>query len=449
VPPPGLLPAARSIGSPVRSVRLAVSHRVRWVATGGDVPRIAVAEDDPHLRQLVGLALSRRGYEVVSFHNGAEALQVVLQGGFDLLISDVKMPKLDGIGLCTGLRAHFDKNQLPIMLTSVLDEEDDILRGYEAGANDYLVKPFRPSVLQAKVAQLLHERPTPNPGAAKPAPPLGPLERFPASFDTYTLLRKIGAGGMGSVYEARRITDGRIVALKLLSAELSDDRTQLARYFREIATLTWIDSPHVVRVVDAGFAVGRYYLTMELVPGKSALGHLREHGRYDVVKALRVGADIARAIDALLGKGLVHRDIKPANIMIVPDGRSVLIDFGLAKSHTEEALTSTSEILGTAEYMAPEVVKGQVPDAVSDLYSLGAALYELVTDERPTPGRTPSEIFQNLLRGWKPPPIHNARPDIPTKVALALEALLDPDPARRPQEPLAVALQFEALLASL
>lgn len=409
--------------------------------------RIAVAEDDPHLRQLVTLALGRRGHDVVAFANGAEALEVIGQGGFDLVISDVKMPRLDGIELCRRLRSRFDKRQLPVILCSVLDEEDDILRGYEVGANEYLVKPFRPSVLQAKVAQLLRDRPTVTgnvPVLATPTSGMG--ERLPARFDCYTLLRRLGEGGMGAVYEARKDGEERTVALKLLAPELADDRIQLARYFREIATLTWVDSPHVVRIVDAGYAQGRYFLCMELVPGRTALQVLREQGPFQVPDALRVAADLCRAVDALLEKGLVHRDIKPGNVVIGEGNRATLIDFGLAKSRTEEALTSTSEILGTAEYMAPEVVKGQVPDAVSDLYSLGATLYELLTDERPVPGRTPTEIFNNILNDWVPPPVTTYRPDCPPELARIVSELLDPAPSRRPQDPGVLGSKLEAML---
>lgn len=412
------------------------------------MPRIAVAEDDPHLRQLVTLALGRRGFEVVAFANGAEAYEgVVSLGDFDLLLSDVKMPKMDGIELCTAIRKIYTKQQLPVILCSVLDEEDDILRGYEAGANEYMVKPFRPSVLQAKVAQLLHDRPTPNSNQPHAAPArLGPGERLPSRFDCYTLLARIGEGGMGAVYEAKKDGEQRSVALKLLAPEIAEDRIQLARYFREIATLTWIESPHVVRIVDAGFAQGRYYLCMELLPGKSALSVLREVGSFSVEDALRVGIDLCRAVDALLEKGLVHRDIKPGNVVIGDDKRSVLIDFGLAKSRTEEALTSTSEILGTAEYMAPEVVKGQVPDVVSDLYSLGATIYELLTDERPTPGRNPTEIFNNILNDWVAPPMTKFRSDLPPELTKLIADLLDPDPSRRPQDPSVLGSKFEALL---
>ncbi len=408
--------------------------------------RIAVAEDDPHLRQLVTLALGRRGYEVVAFANGAEALEVVRQGGFDMVISDVKMPRLDGIELCRGLRQLFDKQQLPLILSSVLDEEDDILRGYEAGANEYLVKPFRPSVLQAKVAQLLQERPVPRGPEQPPTARSVSNDRMPTRFDVYTLLRRIGEGGMGAVYEARKDGEARTVALKLLAPELADDRVQLARYFREIATLTWVECPHVVRIVDAGFAQGRYFLCMELVPGRTALQLLRDQGPLEIADALRVAVDLCRAVDALLEKGLVHRDIKPGNVVIGDDKRATLIDFGLAKSRTEEALTSTSEILGTAEYMAPEVVKGQVPDAVSDLYSLGATLYELLTDERPIPGRTPTEIFNNILNDWSPPPVSRFRPDCPPELARIVGELLDPDPARRPQDPSVLGSKLEAML---
>ncbi len=409
--------------------------------------RIAIAEDDPHLRSLVSLALGRRGYEVVACKDGAEALEVISRGGFDLVVSDVNMPRLDGIGLTAALRKRWSKAALPVVLTSVLDEEDDILRGYEAGANEYVIKPYRPSVLQAKVAHLLAERAAGTPVEGPPPGPetQGPTERLPRPFEGYVLERRIGEGGMGVVYAAVRRADGRRVALKVLAPELADDRGSLARYFREVATLTWVESPHVVRVLDAGHFQGRYFLAMEHLEGETAYARMRRLGRLDPREAAAIGADVARAIDALLEKGLVHRDVKPANVILTPDRGAVLIDFGLAKQQAERGLTGTDDLLGTAEYLAPEVVKGQFPDAVSDLYALGVTLFELLTGERPTPGETPSEIFHHLLFGWTPPRVSDHRLDVPVALEELVDALLAQEPADRLQDPAEVARELDAV----
>ena len=401
------------------------------------------------MRALLAGILSGMGHDVTTFSDGAEALLEVPRGKFDLVISDVRMPRMDGISFCKALHEQRGAANVPVILVSALDEEDEILRGLEAGARDYLAKPFTPAQLRARVLHCLADRP---PSGRHASPPLRleqDPEEFPHRYGRYELLSVLGSGGYGVVYRARRVADGRGTALKLLRPEVAEDRDTLARFFREVTVLGQIDSPHVVHVLDSGYEQGRYYLAMELAEGRSAESILDETGRplgIDVV--LRIGRDISAAIEALGTQGLVHRDIKPANLVIDSAQRTILVDFGLAKRGGDVALTSPAELMGTPDYLAPEVIRGEQECSRSDLYSLGVSLYELLTGTRPFTAKGDYELLERIALGRSATPITALRPDVPPHVARLVSKLMDPDPSRRLGDPSEARRQFELLLSS-
>ncbi|MBI3725516.1 protein kinase [bacterium] len=420
--------------------------------------RIAVADDDAGLLEFATRILAARGHEVVAYKDGQDLLDAALAAGPEtrpeLVVSDVQMPRLDGIGLCRALRKQFSKAALPVVLVSVLEAEDDILRGFEAGANDYLVKPYRAPVLVAKVQVLLREREILTPFAAPfvveddTTGPLTDRVKLPFTIDKYDVEGEIGRGGMGTVYRAKDRDTGRPVALKIISRRVADDRVGLARFFREAATLARIDSPHVVRAIDSGMERGRYFLAMDLVTGKNAKTRLNAEGPLPVRAVVEIGRDIALALAALQEKGLVHRDMKPSNIIMGEDGRSTLVDFGLARSQKDQALTETGEAIGTPHYIAPEVLRGAQADIRSDLYSLGATLYELLAGQKPFPGATVVDVYQNMFTG-PPPPLKDLVPEIPKELVALIDALIERDPALRRDNPAAVAEEMAGILEKL
>lgn len=403
-------------------------------------PRVAVVDDDPHLRMLIATTLRRRGLDPQTFVDGQDALDHVRKGGFDLVVSDVNMPRLDGIGMTRALRELFDKRKLPIVLVSVLDEEDDVLRAYEAGANDYITKPFGPAVLAAKVQSLL------RPPAAPDLPVWREGGPLPARLDKWVIDRELGGGGNGTVFQAGKVGDATKVAIKILHPRITRDRLALARYFREVATLREIASPHVVKFIEAGHANERHFLVMELVPGRTALTALQADGVLPFPTALRACRDVARALGALLERGLVHRDVKPANIMIRPDGVGVLVDFGLAK-RPGEAMTSSHDVIGTPEFIPPEVIRGDLPDSSSDIYALGATLYQLLGGEPPVTAATGYDVLVRVVRGDRGLPLDMLRPDVPKDIDAYVKLLLEPDPRKRPSDPADVAAKLDALAA--
>lgn len=411
--------------------------------------RIAVVEDNRHLRDLLRTLLRLKAHEVETFPDGQAGLEGIDER-FDLVLSDVQMPRLDGISLCRKLRERFSKTELPFITISVLDGEDDILRALEAGANDYLVKPFSPSLVKAKVGYHLK----------KAAPVVEDTKRFissmqeepkkfPVGFDRYTLRGILGKGSYGVVYDATRDKDNLKVALKILDRSVSDNREALARYFREIGSLSSIGCPHIVSFVSSGYESGRYFLAMEHVEGRSAWEEMQERGPLPVAQVVGIGADMSSALHAISEKGLVHRDLKPANIMLTPNGSAILVDFGLAKGRTEHDLTSPDEFLGTAEYIAPEVIRGSHEDVGTDLYALGVTLYELLVDSNPFTRESTMDVLRRVANGRPAEPLTSVNPAIPANVSTVIARLMHPDVAERLTDPAESEAVFRELASTV
>ena len=432
--------------------------------------RVVLVEDNEPVRRMAQMLLTRKGFEVHEHPDGQSAWEEIEATPPDLVISDIQMPRMDGLELTRKVRAKFDKRVLPVILISALSEEEDIVSGFEAGANDYLVKPYKNAELLAKVQVLLKERrflrnedeplppPTPDrgarfaPGDEDTTTVRAPTEA-PASptyyFDKYLVQGEFGRGGMGTVYRARRREDDLEVALKILAPRLSGNKTAVARFLREIRSLQGLDSEHVVQVLDHGYDAGRYFLVMEAVAGDSLDRVVLRDGPLDQVEAARVFAQVGLALQALTDQGLVHRDIKPANIIRrESDGLVKLVDFGLAKQQQEaSALTETGYALGTSYYVAPEVIEGAKADPRSDLFAVGVSLFETLTGRRPFPGVVPYQIFKRIVSGPTPDPTEfraNLAPGLVTVVG----KLLEKDPGSRYQDGREVHADLQAWLDS-
>ncbi len=220
----------------------------------------------------------------------------------------------------------------------------------------------------------------------------------------YRLLEKLGAGGMGVVYLAEDVRLGRTVALKFLSQELSGAPAAIERFQREARAASALNHPHICTVYDVGEQDGRHFIVMEVLEG-TPLNALIASGQRPVDEVLEIGIGLADALAAAHAKGIIHRDIKPANIFVTDRGQAKLLDFGLARpprtaagdGPTEEQLTSPGSLLGTPAYMSPEQVRGDVVDHRTDLFSLGAVLYEMTTGQQPFPGATSGTIQEAIL----------------------------------------------------
>ncbi|MHC4820013.1 MAG: serine/threonine-protein kinase, partial [Planctomycetota bacterium] len=220
----------------------------------------------------------------------------------------------------------------------------------------------------------------------------------------YQLLERIGSGAMGSVYKAHHLKLDLPVALKVLRAQLSSSRTQIERLKREAQLAARLNHPNIVRGLDVGESTGFHYLAMEFVDGITVRDRIRK-GPVPEKEALRIVRDVARALEHANQHGVIHRDVKPGNVMLTRDGRVKLADFGLARGKGPSDLTLEHASIGTPQYLAPEqAIRGANATHRSDLFSLGATLYHLVTGHPPFAGDNLSEIFQNVIHCRFAPP---------------------------------------------
>ncbi len=251
----------------------------------------------------------------------------------------------------------------------------------------------------------------------------------------YTLVARLGSGGMGEVYKAVHIDIGSKAAFKVLHATGTPDDAQSAqRLLLEAQLINRIDHDGVVKVTDAGYlAGGRAYLVMEYLDGES-LGDVVARGqRLPLGTACQVVIDVLDVLAAAHAQDVIHRDLKPPNVFLTRTGRTVILDFGVAKLLDPASgvrLTATGAIVGTPHYMAPEQIRSSVIDARADLYSTGVMLFELVTGRRPYEAEAPFDVLAMHLEH----PIPSARailPEVPVAVDAVIETAMAKDPGRR------------------
>lgn len=247
----------------------------------------------------------------------------------------------------------------------------------------------------------------------------------------YRIQREVGHGGMGTVYEAVDEPLGRTVALKVLPPELAREAAFVRRFQRETRTLSTLDHPGIVKILDVGSEGGFHYYAMEFVDGSSLQALLREEGRLDPMRVIRYAIELFDALEHAHQRGIIHRDLKPANILIDTRDRVHLTDFGIAKVIEATRMTTTGGIVGTAEYMSPEQAEGRGVDRRADLYGAGVVLYQALTGRVPFAGQTALEVMQKHRFSMFESP-REINPEVPAQLSALIEQLLEKDPARRP-----------------
>lgn len=270
----------------------------------------------------------------------------------------------------------------------------------------------------------------------------------------YRIVEKIGAGGMGEVYRAQDERLGRDIALKLLPVSALTDAAARARLLNEARTASALNHPHICTIYEVGEADGQSYIAMEFVEGRAVSALLTADG-LPVETIIRYATQIADALAHAHERGVIHRDLKSSNVVITPEGRAKVLDFGLAKrtlpdeltmaTQSYATLTETGGISGTLYYLAPEVLRGEPADARSDLWALGVVLYEMATGQLPFKGETGFELTSAVLRD--PPPPLPAR--LPAGLRGVIQRCLVKEPAQRYQRASEVRAALEAIGSGL
>jgi len=274
----------------------------------------------------------------------------------------------------------------------------------------------------------------------------------------YEILGQIGAGGMGEVYRAIDKNLGRHIAIKILPAAFAEDKERMARFEREARLLAVLNHPNIAAIHGLEESEGRRFLVLELVEGEALQARLNR-GAIPVEEALETCRELAEGLEAAHEKGIIHRDLKPGNIMITPEGKVKILDFGLAKAYGGETtsvdieksptitaqMTEPGVILGTAAYMCPEQARGRSVDRRADIWAFGCVLYECLTGSRAFHGETVSDTLAHILKGepdWSKLPA-----ETPVRIKVLLRRCLEKDPRKRLHDIADARLEIEAPVA--
>jgi len=272
----------------------------------------------------------------------------------------------------------------------------------------------------------------------------------------YRILRRLGSGGMGEVYAAEDERLRRDVAIKFISAGKAVDESSRRRFEREAQAASALNHPNICTIFEVSEHEGRPFLVMELLDGQD-LRQVCAVGPVEISSLLKWGIEIADALAGAHARGIVHRDIKPANVFVTLRGDAKVLDFGLAKLGRSEdmksetvsfAATANGSVMGTVAYMSPEQARGEALDARTDLFSLGAVLYEMASGKRAFDGPTSAVIFNSILTA-SPTPVSHIRGDVPPELQSIIDKALQKDRQARYQSAAGIKTDLKRLQREL
>jgi CheY-like chemotaxis protein len=404
---------------------------------------ILVVDDLPANRDLMVRRLERSGFQVLAASSGPEALEVVRRGGVDLVLLDIMMPGMTGLDVLRTLRATRSTAALPVVMVTAKTDSEDVVEALSLGANDYVTKPVDYPVALARINAHLRTTQAVRIEAAAAIEPRSPAQAGPGTVlaGRYRLDQPIGGGSFGTVFRARHLELEREVAVKVLATSAGTDPEALARFRREGVSATRVQHPNAVAVLDFGVNPGGVaYLVMELLEGHSLEKELEDRGPLTPRRCAEIVIPVCSALAAAHAAGVVHRDIKPSNVFLhrTPRGEvTKILDFGIAKLAAEAAigqsLTIDGSLLGTPAYMAPERFRRGPYGPKSDVYSVGAMLYEMLTGRLPFIPSTADPLALVAMQAEEdPPPMRRRRPDVPASLEVLVRTALNRNPDERP-----------------
>lgn len=412
---------------------------------------ILVVDDNELNRDMLSRRLERRGFNVEKARDGFEALSIVERGPVDLILLDIMMPGISGMDVLRELRESHSPTDLPVIMATAKDQNEDMVQAFELGANDYVTKPLNFQVVLARVqAHLRTMAAARRARAAASGPPPPPPPPTPGAEeigigtvlgDKYRLEARIGSGNFGDVYRAMHTSLQRAVAVKLLQAKVSPGSADFDRFRQEGISSCRLDHPNAVHVMDFGVTPGGVaFLVMELLQGQSLLQLMRESAPLSAERCAEILDPICDVLTESHALGIIHRDIKPGNIFLHQGrgGQEVVkvVDFGIAKLAGDAAvsqnLTIDGGIIGTPAYMAPERLTGRKYDGRSDVYSLGVMLFEMLAGKPPFSGTTDPMSLAFMHVQKPPPPLRSIRPEVSPGIEAVVMQTLEKDHRLRP-----------------
>ncbi len=273
--------------------------------------------------------------------------------------------------------------------------------------------------------------------------------------ERYELGDRLGSGGMSTVYRATDRVLERTVAVKVLAEHLSDDEKFVARFRREALAVAKLVHPNIVQVYDTGVDAGRHFIVMEYVEGRSGAQLLQRDGALRPGTAVEIAAQACTGLEYAHRQGIIHRDVKPGNLMVIggpaggpPEMTVKLADFGIARAAEQTRLTQVGSVVGTAAYLSPEQSRGEEATPISDVYSLGVVVYQLLTARLPYEGNSLAELAIRR-ENERPLPPTSYEPEIPEALSQAVLRALENEPEARYADALALAAALRAGLSGI
>ncbi|MEM8913506.1 MAG: protein kinase [Planctomycetota bacterium] len=341
--------------------------------------KILIADDNVVWRNLIDATAKQWGYRPIVVENGVEALEVL--HGSDpprLALLDWVMPELEGVEVCRRIKQDPSRPFTYIVLLTSRDDEEDMIQGLDAGADDYLTKPIQAPLLKSRLA-----------AAKRIIGAVPPADWTKPSIDGFDVQHVIGKGAFATVWRAVHLATDRPTALKIIRADLATDLV-FQRFRREIQTMRQMNHPGIAAIYASHLERELAYYAMELVDGQT-LGHHISSAKPKATRVIEMMAQICDALQHAHDRGIIHRDVKPSNVMVTDLGQPKLVDFGLSKSMFQpkdsESSTSTvaGSVLGTPLFMSPEQARGEDDrvDHRSDLYAVATMLYLFLLRRHP------------------------------------------------------------------